>query len=590
MGQSLIAVIDEGTKGKTYRAPTQIEIEMTDKVGDLLDFHFLPNETMPDIPDLVSGRGWNVKKWSDLFSPRQLLLMQTLIEELTALKTNLQTTYAHDPKYYEGIYVYLSVLIDRIAITQTSYGRWNINRENLAHPFGRQAIAMIFDYPESNPFCDSTGSALNQLDWIFLYIESESENFNYVDCFNNVSGENTDFCDKQFDAVVTDPPYYDAIAYADLSDFFYVWLKKTAGDVFPNNFRSYLTPKKEECTALKHHHDDSKEKAKAHFENKLLAVLTHEGLQIKRDGIVSIMFAHQSPEAWQTLMYSILNAGLNITSSWPFDSERDARMLSLTSLALQSSVTVSCRMRESLGVGNYKRVEDGIRTRVKETVQTLLGFGFRGADLLTACFGPAVGEFGKYDKVEKSDGTVISVADLLALARDAAFEAVVSDVAADDVTRFYIGWLNLFGFAPADHDDVRLVSQIGLHLDVTEMENDGILTRTPDGKQTVTDFNARAESFPRLGEAEESPLIDKLQKAMWLYEKGGREKLLLFIADFAADSTVSFWRAAIALSEALPPSPDKKTLNGLLQNQDSLLKEIKREEIKAKEGTLFSGI
>ena len=158
---------------------------------------------------------------------------------------------------------------------------------------------MVFDYPESNPFCNSSGSALNQLEWITRYIESES-NSPFAALFANASsGEKGQFAAKTLTAVVTDPPYYDAIAYADISDFFYVWMKRTLGDIYPINFATPQTPKAEECTALKHHHHNSEAEAKKHFENKLTTIF--DAIEYQTSDIVSIMFAHQSTEAWTTL-------------------------------------------------------------------------------------------------------------------------------------------------------------------------------------------------------------------------------------------------------------------------------------------------
>src|SRR5690606_35172334 len=125
---------------------------------------------------------------------------------------------------------FLAIWFDRIAITNTSLGRWHIGRETLEHPFSKQAIPMMYDFPEVNIFSDSTGSGLNQLSWLTRYIESECEAPFAVTSQNASSGDKAQFKDKSITAVVTDPPYYDAIAYADLSDFFYVWLKRTIGD------------------------------------------------------------------------------------------------------------------------------------------------------------------------------------------------------------------------------------------------------------------------------------------------------------------------------------------------------------------------
>ena len=149
---------------------------------------------------------------------------------------------ASEGDYSLALFTYLGILVDRIAIANTAFGIWHTRRETLERPMGRQAIAMVFDYPESNPFCNSTGSALNQLDWITKYIENESE-FPFSCVLQNAaSGEREQFKAKSIDAVVTDPPYYDAMPYADLSDFFYAWLKRSLGDLLPMNFATPQTP------------------------------------------------------------------------------------------------------------------------------------------------------------------------------------------------------------------------------------------------------------------------------------------------------------------------------------------------------------
>ena len=174
---------------------------------------------------------------------------------------------------------------------------------------------MVFDYPEANPFSNSTGGALSQLDWILRYITSESGNSFYGICNNASSGDISQFVEKSLNAVVTDPPYYDAIPYADLSDFFYVWFKRTLSSKYPLAFATPQTPKSEECTALKHHHDNDEKKARSHFEHKLRQIF--KTIEIQTDGIVSIMFAHQSTQAWTTLCNSVLGADMNITGAGP---------------------------------------------------------------------------------------------------------------------------------------------------------------------------------------------------------------------------------------------------------------------------------
>ncbi|MBK8920118.1 MAG: hypothetical protein IPM81_01180 [Saprospirales bacterium] len=325
---------------------------------------------------------------------------------------------------------------------------------------------MVFDYPEVNPFSDSTGGHSNQIEWLIRYIESESS-FPFAAGLQNASsGDKEQFSAKSLTAVVTDPPYYDAIAYADLSDFFYVWLKRTVFDLFPLTFSTPQTPKSDECTALKHHHNGKIDTAKKHFEDKLLQIF--EAIENQTSDIVSIMFAHQSTEAWTTLCNSILGAGMNITGSWANDTEMTGA-LKTDKAFLSSSVTVSCRPAQRQGIGDYKAVKKAIEVRVEKEVEQLYELGFRGADLLTACFGQAVSEFGRYQSVEKADGSRVTVADLLEMARESAFNALLKGFQGDDFTKFYIAWLQLYGFTESDFDDAAKFSRIGLTIDVQEL-------------------------------------------------------------------------------------------------------------------------
>ena len=435
---------------------------------------------------------------------------------------------------------------------------------------------MMFDYPESNLFCNSTGSAKNQLFWIMRYIKDESNNPFITTCNNSASGDRKQFLEKELSSVITDPPYYDAIAYADLSDFFYVWLKRTLGDIYPDNFSTPQTPKTEECTALKHHHENSKAEAKKHFENKLLQIFSTIEKQTK--GVVSIMFAHQSTEAWTTLVNSVLKANMNITGSWAISTEMGARMIALGNAALTSSVTVSCRPIVKTGYGDFKEISKNIESKIKDEVKELYAYGFRGADLLTACFGQAVSVFGQFEKVEKSDGTPVSVKELLEMAREAAFNAIISDIETDDTTRFYIGWLNLYGFALAEHDDVRRISQIGLNVDLNKLLSDHILIREKN-KETLANYKTRNKLNKNLGDQELSYTINKAHKMMDFYETGERNSLVKYIGEHAGDVTDNVWRVLNSLKEILPgDADDYKQVCGLLSNSESLISEARRSE------------
>lgn len=575
LSQQLIAIISETKNGKKYILPNDY---IKTIISQTLPSCEKPIEAMERNSNGGDTFTWGITKWGDMFSCRQLYMLFTLIKNLSQLKSEINTS-----EYHQALLTFLAIWFDRIAVANTSLGRWHISGEKLEHPFSRQAIAMVFDYPESNPFCNSSGSALNQLEWITRYIESES-NSPFAALFANASsGEKGQFAAKTLTAVVTDPPYYDAIAYADISDFFYVWMKRTLGDIYPINFATPQTPKTEECTALKHHHHNSEAEAKKHFENKLTAIF--DAIEYQTSEIVSIMFAHQSTEAWTTLCNSILGARMNITGSWPMDTEMANRSLGLAGAALESSVTVSCRPSERNGFESFKRVKRAIETKVTEEVNALYELGFRGADLLTACFGQAVSEFGKYETVEKADGSEVTVGELLELARTAAFNALLSGFDGDEYTRFYIGWLQMNGMGDTDFDDAAKFARVGMSVNISDIFAHNLLIRTGN-KQHLATYAERTVN-EKLGMSASDPLIDQVHRAMANWRDGDRGKILHHIHIVGKEANNPFWRVLASLKELLPEGDDLTQVQELISNSADLIQHC-GEIMTYTQGTLFN--
>ena len=571
--EKLLGIIFESAQGKEYKvsrlqAPA-IEVKrIVDKPYEKMAVENNRNFNTP---------GWGIDNYGDMFSNRQLFMLQTFLLNFSILKKELVKT-----DYLKTVLTYLALWLDRIAIANTSLGRWHNGRETVEHPFSRQAIAMTFDYPESNPFCTSSGSAMNQLEWIIRYLESENYNQFSAEFANASSGEKSQFESKFLTAVITDPPYYDAIAYADISDFFYVWMKRTLSDLYPLTFATPQTPKTEECTALKHHHNNSEDEAKKHFETKLTAIF--DAIEYQTSDIVSIMFAHQSTEAWTTLCNSILDARMNITGSWPMDTEMANRSLGLSGAALESSVTVSCRPSERNGYESFKRVKKAIENKVTEEVNALYELGFRGADLLTACFGQAVSEFGKYQTVEKADGSEVSVGELLELARTAAFNALLRGFEGDDYSRFYIGWLQMNGMGETAFDDAAKFARVGMSVNISDIFAHGLLIR--DGNmQHLASYKERVTN-DKLGIDSNSPLIDQVHRAMFIWQTGDRGKILSHIRKVGSEASNPFWRVLASLKELLPEGDDLKQVNELISNSADLIQHC-GEEISYTQGSLF---
>ncbi|MBS0647000.1 MAG: DUF1156 domain-containing protein [Verrucomicrobia bacterium] len=580
-GQRLLAVIQDGKSGKEYRLPTEQEVAILSEVYETER----PTEKMQRNSAGGDTFSWGVNEWGQMFTQRQLLCLNTLVKSLQKIKKYLNAT---SDEYKNAVVTYLGILIDRGTAISTSFGRWDISREGIQSPFSKQAIPMIFDFPEGYLLGDGMGSLMNQLEWIIRYIESENEYSFSVELKNASSGDKSQFPDKYLTAVVTDPPYYDAIAYADLSDFFYVWLKRTLGDIYPLNFATPQTPKSEECTALKHHRNDSKEDAKKHFEQKLTQIF--DAIEHQTSDLVSIMFAHQSTEAWTTLCNAVLDARMNITGSWPVDTEMANRSLGLAGAALESSVTVSCHPSQRNGFGEYKTVRKEVEKTVAKEVDELYRLGFRGADLLTACFGQAVSEFGKYEKVEKADGSEVTVAELLEMARESAFNALLKGFEGDEFTKFYIAWLQLYGFSESDFDDAAKFSRVGLSIDVQELFTENILIKNLAGnKQTLGGFEQRINTNKNIGEKINNLLIDQVHRAMALYKGTNRAALLQYMSKAASNPESSFWRVLTSLNEVLPAgSDDHKQATGLITNKDSLIRESKTiQAAKPEQGKLY---
>ena len=574
----LLAIITENNVGKNYFVPTkEEEAIITQKLGNI--------EKPIGKMHRNSGGGdtfaWGFTNWADLFSERQLYVLNAFVRVYHEVTSTLPTD-----NYGTALKTMLALWLDRVVLLCTSFGRWSPNVAAIVHLFGRQAIAMTADYPESNPFCSSSGSGLNQLDWVLRYIESESSSPFIASFLNASSGEKTQFDPKSLSAVVTDPPYYDAIAYADISDFFYIWLKQLIGEEFALHFSTPQTPKSEECTALKHHHDGDEEKAKKHFENKLTEIF--DAIEMQTSDIVSIMFAHQSTEAWSTLCNSILAARMNITGSWPIDTEREVRMLALAGAALESSVTVACRPSERKGYGDYKSVKKDIERKVAEEVESLYELGFRGADLLTACFGQAVSEFGKYKSVEKSDGSEVTVAELLEMARNAAFNALLKGVQGDDFTKFYIGWLQLNGTGETDFDDATKFTRVGVNVNIKDIQQEGLLIL--EGKKmhiAMADEHIGGSSVE--GTRPEDSPISQAHRFILLNKEEDRGRILRFVRDICPEASSPLWRLLATLKELLPANDDQKQVVSILQNAEDFRQHC-HEDYKPKEGNLFDNM
>jgi adenine-specific DNA methylase len=570
-GERMTAVIIESEGGKVYRRVESIDLTGFNK-AKMLDVE-RPSEPIEEGQWNIKTWLYGMKTWGSLFNHRQLVAMHTFVkcihESLEEIKSEIS-----DDQYRRALGIYLGLWISRIAQRGSNMGIWHTSRETLEHPFGRQAIPMTWDYPEANPFSDSTGGATGGIDWIKRVLKREML----------LAFPSTVFCgdgasisqqDSSIDLVATDPPYFDAIAYSDLSDYFYVWLKRTLGEVVPEALATPLTPKKDEATALKHRHEGNEIKADQYFKSKLAQVLIESNRTLNQDGVVSIMFAHQSTKAWTSLVNAILEARLTVDATWPLDTElTTALKANMSSLA--SSVTVVCRPRITGSAASFKDVRKEIENVVQESVTRFWGYGLRGADLIVACYGPAVGVFGKYERVEKDDGTPVQIPELLELARKAARDAIAGEFRGDNLSTLYYVWANLYGASEQAWDEARLVVQIGGETENAMEIAKGYGIFIVEGARCRLALLADRADRRGLGVDHNPPFIDALHRAMLLWKQEKRGDLISYLTERGLMEDGPFWKLAQALFEVLPrDTEDWKLTNALLSERETLRRETK---------------
>ena len=574
IGDRLLAVITDNKNGKEYHIPSKEELSIIPEIDKRIQG---PTDLMPqeDTQNLKIPH-WGFKSWGSMFSQRQLLVINTIIKFMQEIKKGLSQN-----NYNNTICTYLAFLLDKVLCFYTTFCTWHTTRETMNNVFGRQAIAMIFDYVEGNVISGTTGSFRNMLDWIILYLQSECP-VEFPSKFENCSsGEKNQYDKKQIDCVVTDPPYYDAIAYADLSDFFYVWLKQILREEYSLALATPQTPKTEECTAIKHHFHGNYEKAKKHFERKLTDIF--DAIEQQTKEVVSIMFAHQSTEAWTTLCNSILDARMNITGSWPMDTEMNSALKTDKSF-LESSVTVACRPSERKGFADFEEVKHDIRQLVKAEVEKLYGLGFRGADLLTACFGQAVSVFGHYKLVETAEGDPVSVGQLLEFARESAAQALLEGVPGEPQTKFYCGWLQMNGMKECDFDDVNKYTRVGVNVEIRQLQSDRLLI-TDGSKQHLATAEEHVGANRNWGTLPTDYLISQVHRMMLAYLGGDDTLILKLVRELCPQSDSPQWRLLDFLQGHLPEGNDLKAVKGLLASAEMYRQKCKETAVPT-EGAL----
>jgi len=381
--------------------------------------------------------------------------------------------------------------------------------------------------------------------------------------------------DNYFDAVFTDPPYYDNVPYSYLSDFFYVWLKRSIGDLYPELFMTPLTPKSKEIVAYSHQ-EGGFEAGKRYFEEMLKKAFKEISRVLKPNGIATIVYTHKSTSGWETLINSLLESDLVVTASWPIDTEMKARLRAKESAALASSIYFVCRKMERKGIGWLNEVKEEIKNHIHRKLESLWEEGVSGADYFVSAIGSAIEIFGKYKKIMDYEGREISAREMLEYVREVVTDYAVRQILHNGIaeelsslTRFYILWRWTYGEAKVHFDDARKLAQsTGVNL---EREwNKGFIKKEKEFIKVL------GPQDRKLDEIKLEDMVDVLHKVLLLWRAGRKEEMKELLMETGYGRKEAFYRVAQAISETLPnDSKEKKLLDGFLSGRDKLIEEIK---------------
>lgn len=431
MSAQLMAVVAEGKRGRLYISPDE-EQKLAASVDMPEDY---PTGNLA--PQFTGGScvPYGLNEFHKLFTNRQLTALTTFSElvseaqkqaEADAVTAGLPNDHIALSEggtgaraYGEAVGVYLSFLINKMADRGSSICSWDSSREGLRNTFGRQAIPMVWDYAESNPFSNSSGCFNNMLEWVSkCIIEFPAATEGEVKQFDAQSD-----CGLRNIMVSTDPPYYDNIGYADLSDFFYVWMRQALKQTYPNLFRTMLVPKAEELVATPYRFDGSVEKARDFFEDGMLHTCQQIHQYAREDIPVTIYYAYKQSDTdtgeneaktastgWETMLSAVIQAGFAITGTWPMRTEMSNRSIASGTNALASSIVLVCRKRpEDAPMVTRRNFIAELKRELRPALQKLQRSNIAPVDLAQSAIGPGMGVYSKYSKVLESDGTPMTV-------------------------------------------------------------------------------------------------------------------------------------------------------------------------------------
>ena len=467
MGCHLIAVVAEGSRGRKFCEPTGI-----DRSAILCDVPSgVPSGRTSTHPQYMGTPRYGLDEWWKLFTARQLTALMAFSDLLSDVwkcvvddatragleddGNRLRDNGGKATAYADAIVTYLAFAIDKSADYWSTIAVW-AQQGFVAHTFGRQAIPMTWDFAESNPFSSSTGSWMSMVGWIRRALSElpaatrgrvvQQDARSLVRMASNVT-------------VSTDPPYYDAVPYGDISDFFYVWIRRNLSSIWPDECATLLTPKSEELVA-----DlcrlGSRQRAADHFESGMAEFMLEVADCQVNHVPAAIYYAYKATEqerstGWATFLQAVIDAGLQVNSTWPIRTEKPGRLRANRSNALASSIVLACRPRsDSAPLASRGEFVAALREELPESLRVLQSGNIAPVDISQSTIGPGMKVFSRYARVVEADGSAMSVSAALAIINDVLGEILDgAEAELDAPTRFALTWFSQHAYNPAAAGD-----------------------------------------------------------------------------------------------------------------------------------------
>ncbi len=629
LSEIMTAVVVDGNHGKEYRRPTEEEISMAVEANQELSKVYaeipfgLPDELTPKggsgASRAFSVDGYGFDKWYKLFTPRQLLALGTFVKHTRAAH-EVMLRQGYSQEWAEAMSAYLAINLDRLADYNSNICNWDPNGEYITHTFQRFALPIKWDFSEINPISKTTGSYEGGSDWVARYIShavlaNSSSSKAHVHTKSAIQAH-----EEGLEVILTDPPYYDAIPYSDLMDFFYVWLRRTLYGLSPEidaAFQKPLSPKWDHERNDGELIDDSsrfggdKQKSKANYEDGMARVFQSCYKSLKPEGRLVIVFAHKHPDAWETLVSALIRAGFVVDGSWPIQTEMGNRTRALSSAALASSVWLVCKKRaENARPGWDNLVLEEMQRNIIQRLRYFWDAGIRGPDFVWAATGPALEAYSKHPIVKKANepGKVMGVSEFLGHVRRMVADFVVGRVLTqnggseavsglDDVTTYYLLHRYNFGMESAPIGPCILYAVSCNLSDGLLLGKYDLLVRTGGQTKDEDDEEGEEGTVDEAGEAETeegtsstvklktwlqrknagmepvglfngtaAPLIDKVHRLMHLWRAGDVSKVDEYLDSHALGYNTLFGQLLQALIELAGAGSEERALLESISN------------------------